>query len=44
MKTILIFGAPGAGKGTYSSLLEKQLKWKHISMGDELRRIMEMVK
>jgi len=34
---IVLFGAPGAGKGTQSALLVEQLKMKHISTGDVLR-------
>ncbi len=34
---IIILGAPGAGKGTQSEALEKQLNLVHISSGDLLR-------
>ena len=37
MKNIIIFGAPGSGKGTYSDLLVKQYGMGHISTGDVLR-------
>lgn len=37
MKTILLFGAPGAGKGTYGKLLSEQLGMKILSSGDLLR-------
>lgn len=33
----LIFGAPGSGKGTQSSLMEKKLGFKHLSTGDMFR-------
>ncbi|RME15243.1 MAG: adenylate kinase [Bdellovibrio sp.] len=34
---ILLFGPPGAGKGTQSQLLSEQLGFKHISTGDLFR-------
>jgi adenylate kinase len=34
---IVLFGAPGAGKGTQSALLVEQMRMKHISTGDLLR-------
>ena len=34
---IIIFGAPGAGKGTQSDLLAKNFSLKKISTGDLLR-------
>ena len=37
MKNIVIFGAPGSGKGTQSAQLIKQYGLKHISTGDVLR-------
>ena len=37
MKNIVIFGAPGSGKGTQSELLVKKYNFKHISTGDVLR-------
>jgi len=36
---IIFFGAPGVGKGTYSSLLSKDLGYTKISPGDEIRKI-----
>ena len=37
MKNIVIFGAPGSGKGTQSDLLIKKYRLNHISTGDVLR-------
>ncbi len=37
MKNIVIFGAPGSGKGTQSDLLVSKYNFKHISTGDVLR-------
>lgn len=37
MKNIIIFGAPGAGKGTYSSEIVARYGMGHISTGDVLR-------
>ena len=37
MKNIVIFGAPGSGKGTQSDLLIKNYGLGHISTGDVLR-------
>lgn len=37
MKNIIIFGAPGSGKGTYSEELVKRYGMNHISTGDVLR-------
>lgn len=37
MKNIVIFGAPGSGKGTQSELLIKNYGLEHISTGDVLR-------
>lgn len=38
MKNIVIFGAPGAGKGTQSEFLVKRYNLFHISTGDLLRK------
>ena len=37
MKNIVIFGAPGSGKGTQSELMIKKYGFEHISTGDVLR-------
>jgi adenylate kinase len=35
---IILFGAPGAGKGTQAALIAKRFSWQHVSTGDMLRR------
>ena len=37
MKNIVIFGAPGSGKGTQSNLMIEKYGFEHISTGDVLR-------
>lgn len=37
MKNIIIFGAPGSGKGTYSDEIKVRYNMGHISTGDVLR-------
>ena len=37
MKNIIIFGAPGSGKGTYSDDIVEKYGMGHISTGDVLR-------
>lgn len=37
MKNIIIFGAPGSGKGTYSDEIREKYGMNHISTGDVLR-------
>lgn len=37
MKNIVIFGAPGSGKGTQSNLMIEKYGFNHISTGDVLR-------
>ena len=41
MLNIVIFGAPGSGKGTQSDLIKKNLNLAHISTGDVLRQEMK---
>ena len=43
MKNIVIFGAPGSGKGTQSDLLIKNYGLGHISTGDVLREEIKKV-
>lgn len=38
MKTIIIFGPPGSGKGTQAKLLSKELNLIHFSTGEKLRK------
>ncbi len=42
MKNIIIFGAPGSGKGTYSDEIVKRYEMGHISTGDVLRSEIKM--
>lgn len=37
MKTVIMFGTPGAGKGTQSELIAKKKNYVHLSTGDALR-------
>ena len=39
MKNIILIAPPAAGKGTQSSLIEKEYNLPHISTGDILRDI-----
>ena len=41
MKNIVIFGAPGSGKGTQSELMIKKYGFGHISTGDVIRNKMK---
>lgn len=38
MTNVVIFGAPGSGKGTQSELIIKKYNFKHFSTGDILRK------
>lgn len=31
---LILFGAPGVGKGTYAKLIRNEFKFNHISAGD----------
>ena len=41
MKNIVLFGAPGAGKGTHAALLAEKYDLMHLSTGDLLRHEVE---
>jgi len=41
MKYLIIFGPPGAGKGTQSKLIARRYNFKHISTGQLLRQEIE---
>ncbi len=41
MKYLIIFGPPGAGKGTQSKLIAERYNYKHISTGQLLRQEIE---
>lgn len=41
MLNIIIFGAPGSGKGTQSDLIKRNMNLAHISTGDVLRQEMK---
>jgi adenylate kinase family enzyme len=35
---IVLIGAPGVGKGTFAKIFSSQTEWKHLSVGDLLRK------
>lgn len=41
MQNIVLFGPPGAGKGTQSENIIKKYQWVHLSTGDMLRNEMK---
>lgn len=41
LPNIILFGAPGVGKGTYGSMLEKDLAFKRVSTGDQIRAFLK---
>lgn len=41
LPNILMFGAPGAGKGTYGGMLSTDLGFKNVSTGDSIRAFLE---
>ncbi len=38
---VMLFGAPGVGKGTYSKLMEKEYDFKTFSMGEYFRSLVK---
>lgn len=38
LRNIVLIGAPGVGKGTFAKLIASETGWKHVSMGDILRK------
>ena len=38
-KNLVLFGAPGVGKGTYGKLIQKEFGFPTFSMGDYFRRV-----
>ena len=38
-KNLVLFGAPGVGKGTYGKLIKKHYGFKTFSMGDYFRNV-----
>lgn len=38
---VMLFGAPGVGKGTYSKLMEKEYDFKTFSMGEYFRALVK---
>ncbi len=38
-RNIVLFGAPGVGKGTYGKLMKKAFDWPTFSMGDYFRKV-----
>lgn len=40
-KVIVMYGLPASGKSTQAKLLEKKYGWRHFSMGEKLRALIE---
>jgi adenylate kinase len=40
-RSIILIGAPGTGKGTYGGLLSKDINYRKISTGDEIRKLLK---
>ena len=40
-KVLILFGAPGVGKGTFAKLLRRDLQFNHVSTGNEIRKIIK---
>jgi len=38
-RNIVLFGAPGVGKGTYGKLMYKHFEYPTFSMGDYFRKV-----
>ena len=38
-RNLVLFGAPGVGKGTYGKLITKEFGWPSFSMGDYFRKV-----
>ena len=37
MRNIILFGPPGAGKGTFAEMLCEENDWNHLNMGEIIR-------
>lgn len=38
-KNLVLFGAPGVGKGTYGKLIQREFGYPTFSMGDYFRKV-----
>lgn len=41
IKTVILFGRPGSGKGTQAQMLAEARGWTHFSTGDRFRKLRE---
>jgi len=41
---MILFGAPGVGKGTFGKLIQKDFAFKPFSTGDYFRQVIRMAK